>query len=65
MTYQAKVKLTGWAAVPEWAPGKAINPEKPQGTYIGTSKWVDRWCKEIEALWFPWVKVADRWTERV
>jgi hypothetical protein len=65
MTYQAKVKLLGRGAIPEWAPGRAVNPTSPQGTYIGVSLAVQRWCKEIEDLWYPWITVANRWTERV
>ena len=61
MRYRVKVKILGDHARPEWAPGKAINPEKPQGTYVGVSSTVQAWVEWME----QWGDTIDYWSERV
>jgi hypothetical protein len=61
MTYKVKLKLIGAAVRPEWAPGKAINPERPQGSYVGVASVVE----EISDWLKQWGRLVDCWSERL
>ncbi len=61
MTYHATIILSGPGVRPEWAPGKAVNPEKPQGTYIGVASVVE----EISDWLNQWGHLLSRWSERI